>query len=64
MRIWVAAQVFNTPAYARTFDSVATCFFLDTARNIIEYLETIWNVLKVTLCDNCHHAASLQAFQQ
>ena len=29
------------------FDSVVTCFFIDTANNIIEYIETIYNILKV-----------------
>ena len=28
------------------FDSVVTCFFIDTANNIIEYIETIHNTLK------------------
>ena len=28
------------------FDAVATCFFIDTAPNVIEYLETIHNTLK------------------
>lgn len=28
------------------FDIVATCFFLDTAHNIIDYLKTIYNCLK------------------
>ena len=29
------------------FDSIVTCFFIDTANNIIEYIETIHNILKV-----------------
>ena len=28
------------------FDSVVTCFFIDTASNVIEYIETIYNTLK------------------
>lgn len=28
------------------WDSVVTCFFIDTAHNIIEYVETIYNMLK------------------
>ena len=28
-----------------TYDAVVTCFFLDTAHNVIEYMETIWDVL-------------------
>ena len=29
------------------FDSVVTCYFIDTANNIIEYIETIYNILKI-----------------
>ena len=29
-----------------SFDSVVTCFFIDTANNIIEYIETIYSTLK------------------
>ena len=29
------------------FDSIVTCFFIDTANNIVEYIETIHNILKV-----------------
>ena len=29
------------------FDSIVTCYFIDTANNIIEYIETIYNILKV-----------------
>ena len=32
--------------FLETFDVVVTCFFMDTAKNIIEYLEVIKNVLK------------------
>ena len=28
------------------FDSIVTCFFIDTANNIIEYIETIHNIIK------------------
>lgn len=28
------------------WDCVATCFFLDTANNVVSYVETIWNILK------------------
>ena len=28
------------------FDSIVTCYFIDTANNIIEYIETIHNILK------------------
>jgi len=29
-----------------TFEAVVTCFFLDTAKNVIEYIEHIYNLLK------------------
>ncbi|XP_042278145.1 carnosine N-methyltransferase isoform X2 [Thunnus maccoyii] len=29
-----------------SWDCVATCFFIDTAHNVIQYVETIWNILK------------------
>ena len=29
-----------------SWDSIVTCFFLDTANNIIEYVETIYSILK------------------
>ncbi len=38
-------ECYNTPEAAGSFNVVATCFFIDTAVNIISYLETIWNVL-------------------
>lgn len=28
------------------WDCVATCFFIDTAHNIIEYVERLWRILK------------------
>lgn len=28
------------------WDCVATCFFLDTANNVVDYIETTWNILK------------------
>ena len=39
-------EVFNTLEFQNSFDAVATCFFIDTAHNIVEYLETVWHVLK------------------
>jgi len=29
-----------------TWDAICTCFFLDTAKNIIQYIEVIFNILK------------------
>ncbi|KAM4709446.1 carnosine N-methyltransferase [Discoglossus pictus] len=28
------------------WDCIATCFFIDTAHNVIDYIETIWRILK------------------
>ena len=41
------AEVYSRPDAAGTFDAVVTCFFLDTAHNVIEYMEVIRHVLKV-----------------
>ncbi|KAH9424319.1 hypothetical protein DERP_004501 [Dermatophagoides pteronyssinus] len=37
-------EIFNQQK--NQFDCVVTCFFLDTAQNIVAYIETIWNILK------------------
>ncbi len=50
-------EVYSAPGQAQRFDCVVTCFFLDTAHNIIQYLEIIASVLKVQPCD----AATLHA---
>ncbi|KAI8463769.1 MAG: N2227-like protein-domain-containing protein [Monoraphidium minutum] len=39
-------DVYSAPEMAQSFDAVATCFFIDTAHNVIEYLEVIHHVLK------------------
>ncbi|XP_041644353.1 carnosine N-methyltransferase isoform X2 [Cheilinus undulatus] len=36
-------EVYSDPD---SWDCVATCFFIDTAHNVIEYVETIWKILK------------------
>ncbi|KAG8455258.1 hypothetical protein GDO86_001454 [Hymenochirus boettgeri] len=28
------------------WDCIATCFFIDTAHNVLDYIETIWKILK------------------
>lgn len=40
-------DVYARPHYANSFDCVATCFFLDCAHNIIEFVEIIHRILKV-----------------
>uniref|UniRef100_A0A3B3HM61 Carnosine N-methyltransferase n=1 Tax=Oryzias latipes TaxID=8090 RepID=A0A3B3HM61_ORYLA len=36
-------EVYTEP---ESWDCVATCFFIDTAHNVLEYLEKIWKILK------------------
>lgn len=43
-------EVYGAPEQAGQFDSVATCFFIDTAHNIIRYMEVIRHCLKVCVC--------------
>jgi hypothetical protein len=43
-------EVYRTPDQARRFDCIATCFFIDTAHNVIEYLEVIHHALEVRAC--------------
>ncbi len=42
----VCRQVYSMPQHAGAFDCVTTCFFIDTAHNIIAYIEVIRHVLK------------------
>ncbi|ORX45078.1 N2227-domain-containing protein [Hesseltinella vesiculosa] len=39
-------EVYGTPESQGTWDCVVTCFFIDTAHNIIEYMELIHGLLK------------------
>ncbi|KAI9207266.1 N2227-like protein-domain-containing protein [Polychytrium aggregatum] len=39
-------EVYNNTEQREQWDVIATCFFIDTAKNILEYLETIHNALK------------------
>uniref|UniRef100_A0A383VDL8 carnosine N-methyltransferase n=1 Tax=Tetradesmus obliquus TaxID=3088 RepID=A0A383VDL8_TETOB len=39
-------EVYSRPDMAGSFDAVVTCFFIDTAHNILEYLEVIHKVLR------------------
>jgi len=40
-------EVYSAPDQAASFDCVATCFFLDTAHNILQYMQIIRHILKV-----------------
>ncbi|KAJ3374179.1 hypothetical protein GGF31_008396 [Allomyces arbusculus] len=39
-------EVYSSPTYIAAFDSVLTCFFLDTAHNIVEYLEILHRIVR------------------
>ncbi|KAI8060967.1 N2227-like protein-domain-containing protein [Gongronella butleri] len=39
-------EVYSTPEHQGAWDVIVTCFFIDTAHNIIEYLELIHQILK------------------
>lgn len=39
-------EIYKTVEHSNSFDSVVTCFFVDTAPVILDYIETIWHVLK------------------
>ncbi|CAN6571351.1 unnamed protein product [Malus baccata var. baccata] len=39
-------EVYNDPSQVGVWDAVVTCFFIDTAHNIIEYIEIISRILK------------------
>lgn len=36
-------EVYNDEA---SFDCIVTCFFIDTAHNVIDYVDKIWSLLK------------------
>ncbi|XP_028270120.1 carnosine N-methyltransferase isoform X2 [Parambassis ranga] len=42
----VAGDFVEVYTESESWDCVATCFFIDTAHNVIEYVETIWKILK------------------
>ncbi|XP_028852083.1 carnosine N-methyltransferase isoform X2 [Denticeps clupeoides] len=42
----VAGDFLEVYTEAETWDCIATCFFIDTAHNVLDYIETIWNILK------------------
>ncbi|KAI5339900.1 PREDICTED: carnosine N-methyltransferase [Prunus dulcis] len=39
-------EVYNDPNQVGVWDAVVTCFFIDTAHNIVEYIEIISRILK------------------
>ncbi|KAL8761851.1 MAG: hypothetical protein Q9184_002054 [Pyrenodesmia sp. 2 TL-2023] len=40
------AEIYGIPKHENKFDAVATSFFLDTAPNVIKYIQTVHNCLK------------------
>uniref|UniRef100_A0A2P2ME85 carnosine N-methyltransferase n=1 Tax=Rhizophora mucronata TaxID=61149 RepID=A0A2P2ME85_RHIMU len=40
-------EVYSDPSQIGVWDAVVTCFFIDTAHNIVEYIEIISRILKV-----------------
>lgn len=41
-----ASLICYTYLFSGAWDAVVTCFFLDTAHNIVEYIEIISRILK------------------
>ncbi|CAA2998063.1 Hypothetical predicted protein [Olea europaea subsp. europaea] len=39
-------EVYNDPSQVGVWDAVVTCFFIDTAHNVVEYIEIISRILK------------------
>ncbi|TKA34893.1 hypothetical protein B0A54_13856 [Friedmanniomyces endolithicus] len=39
-------ELYRQPRYQHAFDAVATCFFIDTSSNLIDYIETVKHTLK------------------
>ncbi|KAJ3125133.1 TATA box-binding protein-like protein 2 [Nowakowskiella sp. JEL0407] len=39
-------EVYNDEEHTGSWDALVTCFFIDTAKNILDYFETIYKILK------------------
>ena len=39
-------EVYKTDDYEHHFDCIVTCFFIDCAHNIVEFIELIHRILK------------------
>ena len=39
-------EVYSQPDFEGAFDAVLTCFFIDTAHNVLQYLDILWSVLR------------------
>ncbi|KAJ3383570.1 hypothetical protein HDU84_003547 [Entophlyctis sp. JEL0112] len=38
-------DIYSSPKESEIYDAVVTCYFIDTAKNIFQYLEVLWNCL-------------------
>ncbi|KAJ1921261.1 hypothetical protein H4219_000862 [Mycoemilia scoparia] len=39
-------EIYGANDQAEKWDAVVTCFFMDTAKNVMDYLDTLWNCLR------------------
>lgn len=39
-------EIYSTPDQKEQWHGIVTCFFMDTAPVVIDYIETIWHMLK------------------
>ncbi|KAI7831922.1 N2227-like protein-domain-containing protein [Kickxella alabastrina] len=39
-------EVYSGDEEKEQWDAVVTCFFMDTAKNVLDYLDVVWNVMK------------------
>ncbi|CAK9870452.1 unnamed protein product [Sphagnum jensenii] len=62
-------EVYSHPSQAEAWDAVVSCFFIDTAHNIVEYLEVIAKALKpggvwINLGPLLYHFADAHSYSQ
>ncbi|KAJ2609065.1 hypothetical protein H4S08_004209 [Coemansia sp. RSA 1365] len=39
-------EIYGSESEKEKWDAIVTCFFIDTAKNVLEYLETMWHAMK------------------
>lgn len=42
--------VYHQEKYFNFWDSIITCFFIDTANNVLDYIDSIYEILKPKGC--------------
>lgn len=62
-------EVYSHPSQAEAWDAVVSCFFIDTAHNVVEYLEVIAKALKpggvwINLGPLLYHFADAHSYSQ